>query len=119
MGQIRVIFRLPQVLGASALKQPSPSWWKVEEPLVYVHWFSRFKNRPDPHNQMYIIEKVKDSKGQIPGAIIPLANVRQGCMLSPASKDWSHEWKSHTILDQCKRFFVNNLQSKYSYCTIY
>lgn len=101
------------------MKQTSPKYWNVDETLVYVQWFSKFKNTPDPNNKMFVIQQAKDTNGQIRGAVIPLTHVRQGCMLSPASKEWSHEWKSQSILDQCSRFFVNNFQSKYTFCTIY
>lgn len=114
---MRVIFRLPKLLGD--FKQPSPSWWNVEEPLAYVIWFSRFKANPDPYNKMYAVDRAKDSPEKIQGAVIPLANIRQCCMLSPATKDWDASWDSHSVLDQGKRFFVNNFQSQYTYGTIY
>lgn len=117
VGQVRVIFRLPEVLGV--LKQPSPLFWNVEEPLAYVQWFSRFKKQPDPNNNMYAVEWAKDSKGGIQGAVVPLTNIRQCCMLSPATKVWDPEWESHSVIDECKRFYVNNFQSNYSYYTIY
>lgn len=119
VGQVRIIFCLPRFLGPSALQQPSPPWWNVEEPLVYIHWFSRFRSRLNPDNQMYVIEWAKDAPGQIQGAVIPLRNVRQGCMVSPTTKGWSHEWKSHTILNETDKFYVNSFQSKYTYGTIY
>lgn len=118
-GQLRVIFCLPEFLGVSTMKRPSPSWWNVKEPLVYVQWFSKFRKEPDSHNQMYIVDWARDAKGEIQGMVVPLTNIRQCCMLSPATKDWDCDWESHTVIDQCKRFFVNNFQSKYSYYTIY
>lgn len=68
---------------------------------------------------MYVIEWAKDAKGQVQGAVIPLKNVRQCCMVSPASKAWSHEWESNTILDEIDKFYVNSFQSNYTYGTIY
>lgn len=114
-----MIFRLPEALGV--LKQRSPLWWNVEETLVYVHWFSKFKKEPGSNNGMYVVEWAKATKDQeqIQGAVVPLANVRQCCMLSPASPTWDPNWESHLVLDQCRRFYVNNFQSNYSYYTIY
>src|ERR1700742_3742797 len=114
-GQVRIIFCLPSVLGVSTIKQSSPACWNVKEPLAYIQWFSKFKKEPDSNNKMYVVERAMDTKGQIQGAVVPLTNIRQCCMLSPATKDWDPDWESHMVIDQCKRFFVNNFQSKYSY----
>ena len=96
----------------------APSYWPTE-PLAYVTWFSRFKGGPDPTTGMYRVDPSIDSHGLPQGAILPLANIRQGCMLVPCKSTWDESWSSTGILDQCSSFFVNNLQSKYTYQTIY
>ncbi|KAJ3964841.1 hypothetical protein EV361DRAFT_975920 [Lentinula raphanica] len=112
--RLRVIFRLPQTVG---LKKAPASWPK--EHLAYVTWYSRFKSTPDPATGMYKIEPAIASNGVPQGAIIPLADIRQSCMLVPSRTNWDSSWKSENILDECPSFFVNNLQTKYTYQTIY
>ena len=74
---------------------------------------------------MYDIKKVKNSQGtRVQGAIVPLENIRQSCMLFPRfpGPDQNNEWKDWThdnVLDLCSRFLVNNWSSKYNYQTIW
>jgi hypothetical protein len=96
----------------------APLQWP-KHPLAYVTWFTRFKNSPDDDTLMYRIAPAKDSKGQPQGSIIPLTDIRQSCMLTPSRATWDETWSRENILDRCDTFFVNNLQSKYSYQTIY
>ncbi|KAJ3968323.1 hypothetical protein EV361DRAFT_777217, partial [Lentinula raphanica] len=73
----------------------------------------------DPATGMYRVEPSISSNGIPHGAIIPLSDIRQSCMLVPGKSSWDRSWNSDNILDECSSFFVNNLQSKYSYQTIY
>ncbi|KAJ3831945.1 hypothetical protein F5878DRAFT_548875, partial [Lentinula raphanica] len=116
--RLRVIFRLPQLVLNSGFLVNAPARWPKEH-LAYVTWYSRFKSSPDPSTGMYKVEPVIGSNGVPQGAIVPLANIRQNCMLVPSKKSWDKHWNSDNILDECPSFFVNNLQTKYSYQTIY
>ena len=89
------------------------------EPMVYVTWFTHFTATPDNNTGMYRVKPAKDSKGLPQGSIIPLTDIRQSCMLTPSQTAWDGLWNTENILDKCDSFFVNNLQSKYSYETIY
>jgi hypothetical protein len=78
---------------------------------------------------MYHIKKVEptssssDIPKRAPGAIIPISNIRQSCMLFPAfPKDSGRtpsDWTTDNVLDKCSSFFVNNWLSKYSYQSIW
>jgi len=91
------------------------------QPLAFVEWYSQFKG-PNKDTMMYAVDKVELNGAPQHTSIIPVANIRQCCMLTPnvsSKMPWASEWESWNILDECKRFFVNNFQSKYAYGTIY
>ncbi|KAJ3816192.1 hypothetical protein EV361DRAFT_813018, partial [Lentinula raphanica] len=115
--RLRVIFRLPQVVNVRAFQDQASHL--PQEHLAYVTWYTRFKPAPDPATGMYRIEPAIASNGVPQGAIIPLSQVRQSCMLVPSKSTWDKSWNSENILDECSSFFVNNLQTKYTYQTIY
>ncbi|KIK49782.1 hypothetical protein GYMLUDRAFT_183639 [Collybiopsis luxurians FD-317 M1] len=118
VGRLRVIFRLPQVVDRDGFMGPAPPEWP-REPLAYITWFTRFKSSPDKATGMYRVEPAADAKGMLLGSIISLSDIRQGCMLTPSKANWDSAWNTDNILDNCDSFFVNNLQSKYAYQTIY
>jgi len=118
IGRLKIIFRLPTTINRDGIPCPSPSEWPID-PLAYISWFTHFKTSLDKNMGMYHIQPAKDSTGQEQGCIVPLSNVRQGCMLTPSRATWDSTWNPENILDKCDSFFVNNLQSKYSYQTIY
>ncbi|KAJ3753700.1 hypothetical protein EV360DRAFT_53021 [Lentinula raphanica] len=118
VGRLRVVFRLPLTLIKNGFQVKVPAHWPQEH-LGYVTWFTRFKPSPDPATGMYRVEPSISSNGIPHGAIIPLSDIRQSCMLVPGKSSWDRSWNSDNILDECSSFFVNNLQSKYSYQTIY
>lgn len=118
MARLKLIFRLPSVVDRDGFPSPAPWNWPTE-PLAYITWYTRFKGSADANTGMYRVEPAKDAKGQAQGAIIPLSQIRQSCMLTPSKATWDESWTTQNILDKCDSFFVNNLQSKYSYQTIY
>ncbi|KAJ3765994.1 hypothetical protein FB446DRAFT_654443 [Lentinula raphanica] len=116
--RLRVIFRLPTTVHDSGALVKAPANWPREH-LAYVTWYSRFKAFPDTASGMYKVEPAIGSNGVPQGAIIPLSDIRQNCMLVPSKTTWDKHWNSDNILDKCSSFFVNNLQTKYTYQTIY
>ncbi|KAJ3834431.1 hypothetical protein F5878DRAFT_544828 [Lentinula raphanica] len=117
--RLRVIFQLPSEVYNNGRPSKAPPNWPKEH-LAYITWYTRFKSSPDSSTGMYKVEPAFDSNGMPQGAIIPLSNIRQSCMLVPSTKtSWDKNWNSDNILDECSSFFVNNLQTKYTYQTIY
>ncbi|KAJ3725311.1 hypothetical protein C8R42DRAFT_576337 [Lentinula raphanica] len=116
--RLRVIFRLPTMVRDGGALVKAPANWPKEH-LAYVTWYTRFKSFPDTATGMYKVEPAIGSNGVPQGAIIPLSDIRQNCMLVPSKTSWDKHWDSDNILDECSSFFVNNLQTKYSYQTIY
>ncbi|KIK51244.1 hypothetical protein GYMLUDRAFT_181672, partial [Collybiopsis luxurians FD-317 M1] len=118
VGCLRVIFCLPRIVLMNGFPVSVLNYWPTEF-LAYVTWYMRFQHSPDKNTGMYHIEAAVDSKGQAQGSIITLSDIRQCCMLMPSRGLWNESWTSSNILDQCSSFFMNNLQSKYTYQTIY
>ena len=101
--------------------RPAPPEWP-KGPLAFVEWYSPLTNIAHPrHGMMYYVNKVKNSHGnRVQGAIIPLANVRQSCMLFPIFDGTPNTtWTPASSLDFASSFLVNNWLSKYSYQSIY
>ena len=118
MARLRIIFCLPKTVNREGFLESAPVEWPTQ-PLAYVTWFTRFRPSPDNDTGMYRIEPAKDSKAQAQGMIIHLTDIRQSCMLTPSKTNWDPTWTRDNILDKCESFLVNNMQSKYSYQTIY
>ncbi|KAJ3719986.1 hypothetical protein C8R42DRAFT_554976, partial [Lentinula raphanica] len=124
IGRVKVIFRLPaQLTLIGTHKIPSPSWWPASV-LAYVEWYSPPSQTPleqKSHN-MTTVHKLPLVDGIVPWSIIPLANIRQSCMLIPRhdKKNLNRAtWTSSTVLDNATHFLVNNWSSLYTYKTLY
>ena len=114
IGRIRVIFKLPETLPDLHLSAAPPQWPKGA--LAYVEWFSPLGNAAHPRHKMYVVRKQESRQG----AVVPLASIRQSCMLFPkfgAKADIT--WKTHNVLDKCRTFYVNNWSSLYAYQTLW
>lgn len=118
MGRVRVIFCLPSSVDRDGFSVSAPKYWPREH-LAYITWYSRFHGVPDRITGMYRVEPALDSSGKPRGSIIALSDIRQVCMLTPNRTVWDDSWDTANILEKCQSFYVNNLQSKYSYQTIY
>ena len=121
IGRVKVIFTLPTILDTSLGPQPAPPHWPKES-LAFVEWYSSLANSAQArHGMMYLVKKVQNSQGnRVQGAIIPLANIRQSCMLFPTFDETPDiTWTPASSLDLASSFLVNNWLSKYSYQSIY
>jgi hypothetical protein len=118
VGRLCVIFCLLQIVDCNSFLGPAPAEWPTE-PMAYIMWFTHFKPSPHDDTGMYCVEPAKDSKGLDQGYIILLTDIWQTCMLAPGKTIWDKTWDSQNILDRCDSFFINNLESKYSYQMIY
>ncbi|KAL1672289.1 hypothetical protein EV122DRAFT_224995 [Schizophyllum commune] len=124
VGRVKVVFKLPRVLDIYG-PHPAPEAWP-KGPLAYVEWFSPLRRAPDGVHGMFKVARMGPSsrEGVVPGAIIPLANIRQSCMLIPVyghRLDISSQkaWTSDNVLDKCEDFLINNWQSMYTYKTMW
>ncbi|KAF7303341.1 hypothetical protein MIND_00561800 [Mycena indigotica] len=96
--QVKLIFRLP------------PSISKYEHPLVYVHWFTQFRNPLNDFDTASGLSRISHSTtvGQRRASIISLADVVQTCHLFPRfSNATNPDWNSSDILNQATVFYLN------------
>ena len=120
VGRVRGIFCLPQKIDLGLGPQDTPaSWPKV--PLAYVEWYSKQQPEADRQTGMYTIKTTWNSEGVPLGAVVPLSEICQSCMLIPKYKDSRAEvdWTSQNVLDKCSSFVINNWQHMYAYQTIW
>ena len=105
---------------------PAPSSWPTG-PLAYIELYT--KPAPTAHqgHGMYPISPLRDTSGNLRGAIIALTNIRQSCMLVPVfpkpnaadAQEFHQTWTYENVLDKAKSFVINNHLNMYSYQTIY
>ncbi|KAL1693443.1 hypothetical protein GGG16DRAFT_49273 [Schizophyllum commune] len=124
VGRVKVVFKLPRTLDIYG-PQAAPHAWPAG-PLAYIEWYTPFRRGPDGVHGLYKVARMPKNgrEGVVPGAIIPLANIRQSCALTPAyggRLDISSQcaWTATNVLDLCEDFFVNNWQSPYTYKTVW
>lgn len=106
--------------------RPTPENWP-KGPLVYIEWYTKLDSMANVKNgMMYRIRKAPTvtapNPPRVQGAILPLSNIRQSCMLFPIipqGEDVPTNWTSSNVLDSASSFLVNNWLSKYSYQTIW
>ncbi|KAJ7804028.1 hypothetical protein B0H14DRAFT_3113367 [Mycena olivaceomarginata] len=86
--------------------------------LAYVEWFSPFTT-PEPDHLMYKVNRsLKDGERLV--SIVPVGNIRRSVHLLPKFGPVAPAaWKSSTVLDQCKTFFVNSMTDRHIYATIF
>jgi len=120
VARVKVIFTLPKTIVAPGMHIEAPQRWP-KGPLAYVEWYTRQATVTHKDHGMYHISKAKDSHGRQQGTIIPLANIRQSCMLFPVFSGHADEarWLPHNVLDKADSFLINNWLNKYSYQTIW
>jgi hypothetical protein len=110
VGRIRAIFRLPPKT-SHGLAHHYPTY-----PLAHLEWYTKLKPVPGHDHDMYHITQPPS----VEGVVLPLTQIRQGCMLFPDFKDGLvDDWETDNVLDEAYSFYVNNWQSKYSYQTLW
>ncbi|KAF8799832.1 hypothetical protein BYT27DRAFT_7119390, partial [Phlegmacium glaucopus] len=95
--------------------------------LAYIEWYSPLPSQPDKSHGMYINKKTLGADGKAIGAVIPLSNIHQCCMLFPKFSDDSDtvalaresNWEASNVLDEASVFFFNNWLNMYAYQTIW
>ena len=123
IGRIKVIFTFPQQIIAEHSRNMTFTNLP-QEFLAYVEWYTKLQPAAEKNHLMYKISKPSPYVGgSIPGAIIPLSDIRQTCQLFPkftqGGSSEELEWRSETVLDQATTFYVNNWSSLYGYQTLW
>lgn len=112
---MKIIFTLP-----SAFTNSNPKAPKVH--LAFVEWYTRPHLSPDAASLLYEVKKQREKgSNEVVGQIIYLSDIRHSVQLMPkfGRQNTNLEWKSHTILDECESFYINNMGSHYTYQSVY
>ena len=123
IGRIKVIFTFPQQI----IEEHSGNTTFTnlhQEILAYVEWYTKLQPAAEKNHLMYKISKPPPhADGSLPGAIVPLSDIRQSCQLFPkfiqGGSSEELEWRSEIVLDQATTFYVNNWSSLYGYQTLW
>ncbi|KAJ7602777.1 hypothetical protein FB45DRAFT_982068 [Roridomyces roridus] len=113
VGQVRVAFTLTNTAWDLVFPVGSP---QPPKHLVYVEWFSKFPNSPDPNHGMYSISR---PSGGGPTSIIPVENVRRSVHLFPRFGAVApREWTSANVLERCEKFYLSTWSDRHAYVTM-
>lgn len=114
MAQVRLIFELP----SAALDVWFNDGIPTPPRLAYIEWFTAF-SRPERFHGMHKIRRVVNQEGQRVASIIPVTNIRRSVHLFPKFGPVApRDWKSSTVLDESKFFFVNYTSDRHAFVTM-
>ena len=103
MGQIRVIFTLPDSVDGVP-----------PERLAYVEWFSPF-TLPDDDHRMFKLNRSLEG-GERVASIIPISTIRRSAHLFPKFGPSVPEgWSSENVLEKCTTFYLNSFTDRHMY----
>lgn len=103
MGQIRVVFSLPE----DEAEAPS-------ERLAYVEWFSKF-NSPENNHGMHKLKRSADDGARV-ASVIPISSIRRSVHLFPRfGQVVPEDWTSDNVLENCSTFYLNPFTDRNMY----
>lgn len=90
--------------------------------LVYVEWFSRFRN-PERWHGLHRVKRSVINNAQVQNeraaVILPYERVQRSVSLIPRfGRTVNQAWTADNILEQCSDFYVNRYSDKHAYSTI-
>ncbi|KAK0485526.1 hypothetical protein EDD18DRAFT_1083189 [Armillaria luteobubalina] len=96
VGQVHVIFNLPEQLGT------------FPHPLAYIEWFTPL-HKLDNCVGMFKVQRSTHGSQWLRASIIPVTYISQSCQLSPYfGHSMDCTWSSNNVLDLCQSFHVNS-----------
>ena len=103
MGQVRVIFSLPDSVDGI-----SP------ERLAYIEWFSKFTT-PDRDHRMFKLTRSLEG-GERVASIVPISTIRRSVHLIPKfGPAVPQGWSSDNVLERCTAFYLNPFTDRHMY----
>jgi hypothetical protein len=113
VGRVRVVFSLPQ----KSLPAFFPNGTTTPQHLAYVDWFSNFSAISHRDHGLYAIHALERTWRT--SSIIPVANIKRSVHLFPSfGRRVPHNWTSDTVLDDCKKFFLNSQTDREALVTL-
>jgi hypothetical protein len=115
VGQIRVIFALPNIVKNELL----PQTILPDDHFAYIEWFTPFQLASDLNHKMYKVSRMI-CHGQRVASIIPLSHIQGSIHLFP-NFGWiaPRNWTNSNVLDLCSNFFVNSFTNRYIFSSGY
>ena len=104
IGEVRVIFKLPEQCGT------------CHSPLVYIHWMKPLRD-PVPNIHMHEVSFSSHNHRQR-ASVIPLCDVLQTCHLIPVfgrASAMSLHWTAETVLHEAASFYLNPYLRHYDF----
>ena len=99
MGQVRVIFTLPE---------------NADEHLAYIEWFSKFL-APEPDHGMLRLNRMPDGGDRVT-SIVPVSSIRRSVHLFPKfGPKVPEHWTSTNVLEECTTFYLNSFSDRHMY----
>lgn len=110
------MFSIPPVAAKSLLNRGV----QAPQHLAYVEWFTAFPANPEPNHLMYKISRCVNRDGDHLASIVPVSNIWRSVHLFPKFGPIApREWKSSTVLDECRIFYVSSFLDRHTYATLY
>ena len=107
------MFSLPQ----NSLSTFFPNGTQTPRYLAYVDWLSRFPSSSHPDHGLYAVHALERTWQT--SSIIPVANIKRSVHLFPSfGRRVPRNWTSNTVLDDCKKFFVNSQSDREALITL-
>ncbi|KAI0689126.1 hypothetical protein BC835DRAFT_1283602, partial [Cytidiella melzeri] len=95
VGQVRVIFRLPDNVN-----------YISKDPLAYVEWFTPFQQYDSTVGMFSVAPSQRNHRRR--ASIIPITAIVRSCHLIPVwGRAANIHWTSENVLERCTRFYVN------------
>jgi hypothetical protein len=99
VGQIRLIFALPDYLRGRNLRLPKYN--------ACIEWFSAFR-APNPDSNLFSVTRSRRNNAPVT-EIVPLDSIKSSCYLTPRFGTTYHpaRWSSADVLEDCHSFTLN------------
>ncbi|KAJ3713720.1 hypothetical protein DFJ43DRAFT_1134924 [Lentinula guzmanii] len=116
IARVRLVFTLPEQRVGNLSLFDGISEDKLPRHLAYVEWFSSFPASPDPNHHLYKVSHCEVEGGRL-ASIVDVRRLIRSVHLFPkfGSEVVDRTWKSSTVLDECKTFFVNSDSDRHMY----
>ena len=106
IAQVRVLFKLP-----STILPDHPHL------LAYCEWFDFTKTTPYADCGLYRVRRALDATNQRMATVIRVDQIIRSCHLVPYNPGQT-AWRSATVLEKCKSFYLNKYLDGHTFVSI-
>lgn len=115
VAQVKCVFALPEHIANLWFPNGPPA-----KHFAYVEWFTPFSKAVfDSNSKLYRITRLRVREEQ-QSSVVPINLIRQSVHLFPKFGPTApNTWKSSSVLDDGKYFYVNPFSDRFPYSTLY